>query len=155
MFCNLAGFLEENKSVPFRLTRNIESFIGPHLLSGVFIPAMASAASAILANQNDLDPALSLLFRDDIISWYVSKSAQREGSIRSTQDLERQLADRVTRNVSLVKGRFKKCAPIDSNSKDDNQDLNLPTDEGARQLVAMATSSENISQMSVSYCPWL
>jgi len=149
------GFLEENRPVPFRLTRNIETFIGPHLLSGVFIPAMTSAASAILANQSDLDPALSLLFRDDIISWYVSKSAQREGSIRSTQDLERQLADRVTRNVSLVKGRLRKCAPVDSDSKDDNQDPNLPTDEGARQLVAIATSSENIAQMSVSYCPWL
>merc|ERR1719469_107214 len=42
---NNQGFLEENKSVPFRLTRNIEHFIGPHLLNGVFIPAMTSAAS--------------------------------------------------------------------------------------------------------------
>jgi transformation/transcription domain-associated protein len=62
------GFIDEKRSVPSRLTRNIETFIGPFLLKGVFTPAMASAATAICANEADLEQTLQLLFRDDIVS---------------------------------------------------------------------------------------
>ena len=147
------GFVDEKKAVPFRLTRNIEEFIGPFLMKGVFTPAMASAATAICKNESDLEQALQLLCRDDIVSWYLSKSSQREGSQRSTQDLERQLADRVKKNVYLIQTRFHQC--VVKSAKDEDEKRNTTCDRGVKNLISIATSTENLVSMPLNYAAWL
>ena len=145
------GFLDEPNAVPFRLTRNIIEFIGPHLMKGIFKPALSSAASAICENRENLQPALQLLGRDDIVSWYLSKSAQRDGTQRSTQDLERHLSDRVKKNVYFIQSRLEECAP---RSENDNK-ANIPIDDSVDKLISMATRPENLLKMPLSFCPWL
>lgn len=145
------GFIDEKRSVPFRLTRNIETFIGPFLLKGVFTPAMASAATAICANEADLEQTLQLLFRDDIVSWYISKSS---GTQRPIHELERQLSDRVRKNIYLVQNRLRECSILEFKGKE-NQKSNNPIDNGVQNLIAAATSIDNLSQMSSTYAPWL
>jgi len=145
------GFIDEKKSVPFRLTRNIEDFIGPFLMKGIFVPAMASAATAICNHDNGLEQALQLLCRDDIVSWYLSKSSQREGSQRSTQELERQLADRVKKNLYLVQTRFRHCA-VKSNKVEQTTST---CDAGVKKLIALATAPENLVLMPSNYAAWL
>uniref|UniRef100_A0A7S1B6V0 Non-specific serine/threonine protein kinase n=1 Tax=Corethron hystrix TaxID=216773 RepID=A0A7S1B6V0_9STRA len=44
---NNQGLLEGTNTVPFRMTRNIESTIGPLMTEGTFVPAMANVASAV------------------------------------------------------------------------------------------------------------
>ena len=148
------GFLDEQKIVPFRLTRNLSEFIGSHLMNGIFKPSLSSAASAISADGQNLEPALQLLSRDDIVAWYLSKSAQRDGTQRSTQDLERHLQDRVKKNVYLIQNRMRECAPRyekDSNSKE----ARVPIDHSVEKLISIATKAENQVSMSLSFCPWL
>ena len=145
----LVGYLDEKKKIPFRLTRNITEFVGENMLRGVFVPVMASAASAISHHENDIEPALQLLCRDDIVSWYLSKSAQRDGSQRSNQELERQLADRISKNVKGIKGKLKQCA---INLEKDKEDC---IDSGVKKLVEIATNAENLASMPVSYSAWL
>ncbi len=147
------GFLDEEKAVPFRLTRNIEEFIGPQLMKGIFKQALSSAASAICANGQNLQPALQLLSRDDIVAWYLSKSAQRDGTQRSTQDLERHLSDRVKKNVYLIQNRLRECAPrLDC---DINSRTPKPIDDSVEKLISMATKPDNLVSMPLSFCPWL
>ena len=119
------------------------------MVNGVFVPVMASAATSIAQHENDIGPALQLLCRDDIVSWYLSKSAQRDGSQRSTQDLERQLSDRISRNVSGIQERIKACAIDIKSDKDDS------IDSGVKELVDIATKSENLARMPASYSAWL
>jgi len=140
------GFIDEKKVVPFRLTSNIATFIGPSLMRGTFIPAMASAASAINDHEENLEQPLQLLFRDDIVSWYLSKSSQRDGSQRTMQELERQLSDRVKKNVHLVQSRLHECVI----NKDDT-----PVDAGVRKLISLATSPDNLAAMPSNYAGWL
>jgi transformation/transcription domain-associated protein len=147
------GFADEKKAVPFRLTRNIEEFIGPFLMKGIVTPAMASAATAICKNESNLEQALQLLCRDDIVSWYLSKSSQREGSQRSTQDLERQLADRVKKNVLLIQSRFHECAV--KSIRDDVEKRDSTCDKGVKKLLSIATSAENVVSMPLNYAGWL
>jgi transformation/transcription domain-associated protein len=145
------GYLDEQKAVPFRLTRNIVEFIGPQLMKGIFKPSLSSAASAICADGQNLQPALQLLSRDDIVAWYLSKSAQRDGAQRSTQDLERHLGDRVKKNVYLIQNRLRECAPL---SDGDNK-TKVPLDDSVDKLIAMATKPENLVSMPLSFRPWL
>ena len=140
------GFMDEKKPLPFRLTCNIENFIGPFLMKGIFAPAMASAAAAICANEQENEQSLQVLFRDDIVSWYLSKSSQRDGSQRTMQELERQLSDRVKKNVYLVHSRLRECVATEGSAT---------VDTGVHKLISIATSPERLADMPLNFAPWL
>ena len=95
---------------------------------------------------------LRLLLRDDIVSWYVSKSSQREGVQRPTEELERQLGDRITKNVVYIQDRLKECTPSDTHDKSKGS---TPIDSGVRRLLDVATTPENQAAMPHTYCAWL
>jgi phosphatidylinositol kinase/protein kinase (PI-3 family) len=64
---------------------------------------MSMAATAIKTSMEDIDSILRLLVRDDIVSWYTSKSMAK--SDIKTQELENQLGDRVAKNVAVVQSK--------------------------------------------------
>ena len=150
---NNQGFLDEQR-VPFRLTRNLRELIGHTFEDGRFIPAMATFAAAVKNHLEELDPVLKLLMRDDIIAWYTSKSMAKSDS--KTQELEKQLHDRVLKNVSSAQIRIVECSPRRP-PKDLTPD-NLPTDpvdKKVRSLIKEATNKENLCQMLPNFQPWL
>eukprot|EP00557_Chaetoceros_sp_GSL56_P001585 CAMPEP_0176500498 /NCGR_PEP_ID=MMETSP0200_2-20121128/13588_1 /TAXON_ID=947934 /ORGANISM="Chaetoceros sp., Strain GSL56" /LENGTH=4498 /DNA_ID=CAMNT_0017899179 /DNA_START=1114 /DNA_END=14610 /DNA_ORIENTATION=+ len=147
------GFIDDIKPVPFRLTRNIQDFIGPFLLDGVFTTAMASASTAISKSEKDIEQALQLICRDDIVSWYLSKSSQREGTQRTIQELEHQLADRVKKNVALIQSRFQYCSI--KNLQDDETKKYDSCDYRVKELISLATSTKNLVSMPSNYAAWL
>jgi len=131
------------------MTRNIEKLIGPRLIGGIFVPAVSSAAMALSANERDLKPAISLLLRDDIISWYVMRSTPR--SDQEIVQLEQQLSKMIEQNISSVHGRIRNCTPENKNdgTKRDAIDLNV------KNLVTMSTCQDNLASMPLSYQAWL
>ena len=144
------GLLEQ-KDLPFRFTRNLQVALGPTLLDGTFIPAMGAMASALSSKSSELKISLCLLLRDDIISWYASKSFARGES--ETQELERQLDPRITRNAELIISRFQECSPHDAQSKPGNDTTRV--DSKLRDLIDVATSAETLCSASLSFQPWL
>jgi transformation/transcription domain-associated protein len=98
--CQYNQGMFEAHNVPFRMTRNITDFIGPFLLEGTFIPSFVSASSALNAKQTALEPILHILLRDDIISWYTSKTQPRND--KKMQEMEKQLSERVRKNIRYV-----------------------------------------------------
>lgn len=148
---NNQGFLESQK-VPFRMTQNLREMIGPMMMEGRFVPSMAMTATAIKANMEDIDAILRLLVRDDIMSWYFSKSMAKSDS--KTQELEKQLVDRVAKNVSLIQSKISECA-TKKVPKTLEKLPTQPVDQRVRNLLAAATSFERLSTMESSFQPWL
>eukprot|EP00521_Asterionellopsis_glacialis_P009632 CAMPEP_0195288008 /NCGR_PEP_ID=MMETSP0707-20130614/4839_1 /TAXON_ID=33640 /ORGANISM="Asterionellopsis glacialis, Strain CCMP134" /LENGTH=1220 /DNA_ID=CAMNT_0040347823 /DNA_START=300 /DNA_END=3962 /DNA_ORIENTATION=+ len=144
------GFLEGNE-LPFRMTPNIKNLIGNHLLEGRFTPSMATIAACVHDQREEIGSILRLILRDDIVSWYTSKSMAKSDT--KTQELEKQLADRVTKNVSLVQARFSACKP---NKKKENGILGRDAiDLKVRKLLEEATAPESLCMMPTTYHPWL
>jgi hypothetical protein len=87
--------------------------------------------------------------RDDILAWY-SKSLAKSDS--KTQELERQLIERVSKNVTTLQSKFAECAPrkIQSGASDID-----PVDKKVRELYAAATNPEKLCMMPTSYHSWL
>ena len=141
--------------MPFRMTRNIVEFIGPFLLEGLFIPSFASISAAMHAKRSVLEPVLHLLLRDDIISWYTSKSTARND--QKTKELEDQMADRVWKNVHFVLERFEECSPkeVENANVEAIQSNPAPIDIKVRNLVDAATNSEHLCLMPPAYQAWL
>lgn len=98
------GALDCYESVPFRLTRNITTLLSPYLVEGGMCTAMVAAAAALAKRSEALEPYLSLLLRDDIVSHYASRvhpKTEMEG-----RHLELQLADKSAKNVAKVLARY-------------------------------------------------
>jgi transformation/transcription domain-associated protein len=144
--CLRKGFIE-SQSVPFRMTPNLVAFVGQPYLEDRFITSFAMVSEAIRENKDDFDPILRLLMRDDILAWY-SKSLAKSDS--KTQELEKQLIERVTQNVATLQLRFAECAP--RKKTETRQD---PVDKKVRQLYAASTNAEKICMMPTSYAAWL
>lgn len=136
----------DNPEVPFRLTPNVKALLGEAYCDGRFVPAIAMIAAAILENGGEFDSILRLLMRDDIVAWY-SKSQARSDS--KTQELERQLSDRVAKNVSILQSRIAECAPSR------NAKQNEPIDQRVRDLCEAASNPEKLATKGTAYHAWL
>jgi transformation/transcription domain-associated protein len=134
------------------MTPNIQSLIGELLLNGRFIPSMGIIAAAIEEAQDELDPALRLLLRDDIVAWYTSKSMAKSDA--KMQELEKQLIDRVVRNAIQVQANIAECVPQISKGPEENR-RKEPVDVKVRNLVKEATDPKRLCMMPSSYQAWL
>jgi len=137
------------------MTPNIQSMIGPLLLKGRFIPSMGTVASALDEAQDDLDPSLRLLLRDDIVAWYTSKSMAKSDT--KMQELEKQLLDRVIRNAMHVQSRIAECVPKVTREEGTNVEAlqKEPVDLKVKELVKEATDPKRLCMMPSNYQAWL
>jgi phosphatidylinositol kinase/protein kinase (PI-3 family) len=137
------------------MTRNITDFIGPFLLEGTFIPSFVSASSALNAKQTALEPILHILLRDDIISWYTSKTQPRND--KKMQEMEKQLSERVRKNIRYVQARLEECSPrhVENAAEEAVSENPQPIDIHVRKLVDAATSEDKLCLLSSAYQAWL
>ena len=149
------GVLERGDGMmPFRLTRNITEFIGPFLLEGVFIPSFATTSLAMKSNKQ-IQPILHLLFRDDLIAWYLSKTSPQTD--KKMQEMEYRINERIWSNVRIIQDRFEECSPrkVDDAASEASMPNPTPIDMKVRTLVETATSAEKLSMMPPEYEAWL
>jgi hypothetical protein len=139
------GFIE-SQTIPFRLTPNIVNLIGFSLLDACFVTSMARIATAVRTYRNDIDPILRLLMRDDLVTFYTKSMAKSDSQ---TQEMEKQLTDRVSRNVATLHSRFAECCPTY------NQPTTDPVDQRVRDLIATARSPKVLSNMPINFHGWI
>jgi phosphatidylinositol kinase/protein kinase (PI-3 family) len=134
------------------MTPNIERALGEHHIHGRFIRSMAMISGAVKEHKEEFDPILRLLMRDDILAWY-SKSLAKSDT--KTQELERQLIERVSKNVHTLQARFAECAPSTKSVNGETVNDSPPLDKRVHDLLNMATDPERLCMMPASYHPWL
>ena len=148
------GFIEGYNQVPFRMTPNIQRALGEHYIQGIFVRTMAMVAGAVIEHKEEFDPILRLLMRDDILAWY-SKSLAKTDS--KTQELEKQLIERVSKNVYTLQSRFSECSPQNSQESyvGSKNGTIAPLDKRVSELLKAATRPENLCMTRISYQGWL
>lgn len=124
----------------------MKALLGEGYCDGRFMPAIAMIAAAIQENGGEFDSILRLLMRDDIVAWY-SKSQARSDS--KTQELERQLSERVAKNVSILQSRIGECAPSRKAKQDE------PIDKRVRDLCEAASDPKKLAMKGTGYHAWL
>ena len=148
-YCILTGFIE-NRSIPFRMTPNVSALIGLPLMNGRFVTSFATVADSVKKCKEEMDPILRLLMRDDIVAWYCKSMAKSDSKL---QELEKQLADRVSKNVSYLQARFTESAP--KKDGDNTETSGEYIDQQVRDLIAAASDPEKLSAMPTNYQAWL
>jgi hypothetical protein len=62
------GHLEAAEPVPFRLTRNLQSFFTAYGIEGLFIASLGATAQALTGAHSPLEHHLTLFFRDELMT---------------------------------------------------------------------------------------
>lgn len=136
--------------VPFRLTSNLAHFLGPAMLDGKFVKALATAAEAAHANRHTTDSIYRLLIRDDLVSYITKGSAKPDVK---TVEIEKQLLPSVGRNVATLHARFAECSPSYQLEKATNDDDVI--DDSVRKLLRLAMLDEEQCMMPASFHGWI
>lgn len=74
----LAGDLESNRPVPFRLTPNVSEFITTFGINGPIVASMISLSRSLMYPNYKLQGLLRAILRDEMISWLKKKNDDRE-----------------------------------------------------------------------------
>ena len=146
------GQMEPSEDVPFRLTRNIMTLLSPLLVDGVFASSMATTALAVSEKSATLKPYLTLILRDDLMSWHASKMQPQTDAEQRRN--EAQLAERVSKNVKHALDRVQTAAPRLSHSGG-RVHREHRVDHIAHRLIEAAAQPERLCQMNPTWMPWL
>ncbi|PKA60897.1 Serine/threonine-protein kinase ATR [Apostasia shenzhenica] len=153
-----SGMIEFNEPVPFRLTRNMQSFFSNFGVEGLIVSAMCSAAQSVSSpKQNQhIWYQLAMFFRDELLSWSwrrplgLTAAPVAAGGINQ-MDFEQ----KVTTNVENVIDRIKGMAPQFSSEEDENTtDPPQSVQKGVTDLIEAALNPKNLCMMDSTWHPW-
>lgn len=133
-------FFHNPEPVPFRLTPNLQTLMGPLATEGIFSCSIMAIARCLTEPEFELEHALTLFVRDEVIFWFTS-------SHRSIQLNENQLRDTVQTNCDMIVKRAISLAQ--------NPVGNLPANQTVIDLVARAVNPVNLAQCDALWMPYL
>ncbi|KAJ3373226.1 hypothetical protein HDU91_000939 [Kappamyces sp. JEL0680] len=141
-----------NESIPFRLTPNLQHFMGPNGLEGLYAASMVTIASVLSEGDTDLRDFLSIFIRDEIISW---QTAIRKPMVQSTS----RLRELVNQNLRLCLSRAQNMSckterslvrlawPLTPQASERSE----PVNQSILDLISTATNPLKLAHMEVSY----
>ena len=132
-------FFHSPEPVPFRLTPNLQVLMGPLATEGIFSCALMAIARCLTESQHELEHALTLFVRDEMIFWLTSS---HRNAISETQ-----LRDTVQMNSDLIVKRAVSLAH--------NPSGNLPANQTVIDAVAKAVNPMNLAQCDALWMPYL
>ncbi|KAI7863236.1 hypothetical protein BDF14DRAFT_1989138 [Spinellus fusiger] len=132
------------EAVPFRFTPNIQEFITPVGIEGLFTSCLMATARSLTEPELELDQYLSLFVRDELITWHMANH-------RSVTDI--QFRERVNTNVLqiMTKAQFSSCKA----EREKTINANKPTNQNVIDLISQASNPQKMSQMECTWMPWL
>jgi len=163
-------YFQNPEPVPFRLTPNLQTLMGPIHTEGIFTCALMAIARCLTSDTSSQPPAagangqtesanntpavgvtegsancelehhLSIFIRDEMTFWYTSSHRQ---SIKGNE-----LRENVQRNADAIVNKAVYMAK-------EPQGGNLPASQSVLDLIARATNPEKLCQTDLLWMPWL
>lgn len=127
------------EAVPFRLTPNLQTLMGPITTEGIFSCAVMAIARCLTEPEGELDQQLSLFVRDEMIFWFQQshRAVMAENQLR---EIVQQSSDMVVkRAVSLAR-------PPDGN---------LPANQTILDLISRAVNPLSLAQCDMLWMGYL
>jgi transformation/transcription domain-associated protein len=133
-------FFHNPEPVPFRLTPNLQTLMGPLATEGIFSCSMMAIARCLTEPEFELEHALTLFVRDEMIFWFTS-------SHRAVAMTETQLRESVQLNSDAIVKRAVSLAQSPPG--------NLPANQTVIDLIAKAVNPMTLAQCDALWMPYL
>lgn len=121
--------LHNNEPVPFRLTPNLQTLMGPLNLEGIFASSVMTVARCLIEPEGELEMQLSIFMRDEMNHWFTSQHK----TITTTL-----LRDSVQENSELVVKRATSIGSLPGSG-------NLPANQTVVDLVAISVNPQKLA----------
>ncbi|XVF59767.1 hypothetical protein PTKIN_Ptkin07bG0302500 [Pterospermum kingtungense] len=153
------GMIEFSEPVPFRLTRNMQSFFSHFGVEGLIISAMCAAGQAVVSPKQTqhLWYQLAMFFRDELLSWSWRRplgmplAPAAGGGSMNPLDFKQ----KVVTNVENVIGRISGIAPQCFSEEEENvMDPPQSVQRGVTELIDAALLPRNLCMMDPTWHPW-
>jgi transformation/transcription domain-associated protein len=126
--------------VPFRLTPNLQTLMGPLATEGIFSCSIMAIARCLTEPDFQLEHALTLFVRDEMMFWFTSNH-------RVATLTEEQLRNSVTANSEMIVKRAVSLAQVPVG--------NLPANQTVIDLIAKAVNPMNLAIIDALWMPYL
>ncbi|KAF2140214.1 uncharacterized protein K452DRAFT_273824 [Aplosporella prunicola CBS 121167] len=126
--------------VPFRLTPNLQTMMGPLATEGIYAPALMAIARCLVEPEGEIEMQLSIFVRDEMVHWQTQQHRNNvaDGALR----------DSVEHNSSQIVKRAKSLAEVPSSG-------NLPANQTVVDLVAAAVNPTKLCMTDPLWMPYL
>jgi transformation/transcription domain-associated protein len=143
MSCMAAGkaYFHNPELVPFRLTPNLQTLMGPLATEGIYGCAIMAIARCLTEPEYELEQQLSLFVRDEMIHWFTS--SHRGQTVMG----ESQLRETVQANSDIIVKRTLSLAQSPAGA--------LPANQTVIDLIAKAVNPVNLAQCDALFMPYL
>lgn len=133
------------ESVPFRFTPNLQYFMTPIGIEGVFTSSLMAIARCLTEPEFQLDQYLSLFVRDELIVWHNLNQKNLDAAV---------LRDKVSQNVELI---MRRAQILSCKAERENAEGSAvtPANQTILDLISQATNPQKIAQMDSTWMPWL
>ncbi|KAF9958937.1 hypothetical protein BGZ72_010618 [Mortierella alpina] len=133
-----------SEPVPFRFTPNIQHFITPTGVEGVFTSSLMSIARCLTEPEFEFDQYLGIFIRDELVSWITAGMKPLN---------EQNLGERVTSTVDQVLKRTSllSCKP----EREKGRGSNIPANQTILDLISQASNPLKYAQMDCTWLQWL
>lgn len=132
-------FFHSQESVPFRLTPNLQTLMGPLATEGIFSCSIMAIARCLTEQEFQLEHALTLFVRDEMIFWFTN--GNRAAS------LESQLREAVQANNDMIVKKTVSLARAPEGS--------LPANQTVIDLIARACNPMSLAMCDALWMPYL
>lgn len=134
-------FSATHEHVPFRLTPNLQTLMGPLATEGVFSCAIMAIARCLTEPELELEHALTLFVRDETMFWFTSNHRAQhldDGQLRAT----------VQANCDLIVKRAMALATTDPEAK-------VPANQTVIDLISKAVNPINLAMQDALWHAYL
>lgn len=147
MSCMAAGkaFFHNPEPVPFRLTPNLGTLMGPLATEGIYSCAIMAIARCLSEPEFELEQQLSLFVRDEMIHWYTSQHKMNP----QAQMADGQLRETVQANSEIIVKRTLSVAQSPGGNGP------LPANQTVIDLIAKAVNPMNLAMCDALFMPYL
>ncbi|KAJ9213961.1 hypothetical protein DTO166G4_4406 [Paecilomyces variotii] len=133
------AFFYNPEQIPFRLTPNIQTLMGPIATEGVFACALMAVARCLTEPKHELEQQLSIFVRDEMMFW---ATAQHRGALPTQQ-----LRDLVYNNSDIIVNRAVSLASPPEG--------NLPANQTTVDLISKAVNPQHLASCDALWMPYL
>ncbi|KAL4938978.1 hypothetical protein BDV06DRAFT_44315 [Aspergillus oleicola] len=134
------AFFFNPEQVPFRLTPNIQTLMGPIATEGLFACAIMAIARCLTEPHHELEQQLSIFVRDEMMFWATTHHRDR---VLSPQ----QLRDLVYNNSDIIVNRAVSLASPPEG--------NLPANQTTIDLISKAVNPQHLASGDALWMPYL
>ncbi|KAK4147258.1 uncharacterized protein C8A04DRAFT_9288 [Dichotomopilus funicola] len=133
-------YFHNQEPVPFRLTPNLQTLMGPLATEGIFASAIMAIARCLTEPEFQLEHALTLFVRDEMMFWFTS-------GLGAGGLTEAQLRDTVQGNSEMIVKKAVSLAQAPAG--------NLPAHQTVIDLIAKAVNPMNLAMCDALWMPYL